>query len=285
MAMKRAISGPIWGGAFCCQQGMYAQHTAQRGASVKTRILHTKFWKDTFVAELTPSEKLIFLYLLTNERVNIIHCYECSDREILFDTGATKDVLESAKAKLSASGKVQFFQGYVFLANADKYEQYRGELSQKGRETQEREMSPEIFSWYKANLEGGFIPPTSPQEGDQKGTINNKQETINKKEGGVGETKIHARLTYLDAVPEEDAHAMSEKYGVTVDQVRAKAEELADYCRSKGKTYRDYRAFLGNCLRKDVSTGKLGSTKGGEPAHSPERPYVAKNPYQFRTED
>lgn len=136
---------------------------------MKTRIIHTKFWKDTFVSDLNPSEKLIFLYLLTNDRVNIIHCYECADREILFDTGVTRDALESAKIKLSAGGKVYFFQNYVFLANAEKYEQYRGELSEKGRQTQEREMCPDVFAWYKAILEGGFKDPSRGIEGGLKG--------------------------------------------------------------------------------------------------------------------
>lgn len=229
---------------------------------MKTRIIHTKFWKDTFVSDLNPSEKLIFLYLLTNDRVNIIHCYECADREILFDTGVTKDALESAKAKLSDSGKAHFFQDYVFLSNAGKYDQYRGELSDKGRQTQEREMCPEVFSWYKANLEGGLKPPCDTLEGDQKGTINNKQEIINNntetiRSKKIEEKKIEASVTYLDDVPDSDAQALAEKFDVSIEQVTDKAEELADYCRSKGKTYKDYHSFLRNCLKKDIRDGKI----------------------------
>ncbi len=241
---------------------------------MKTRIIHTKFWKDTFVSDLNPSEKLIFLYLLTNDRVNIIHCYECADREILFDTGVTRDALESAKVKLSASGKVHFFHSYVFLANAEKYEQYRGELSAKGRETQEREMCPEVLSWYKAVLEGGFIPPCTTLEGGMKGTINNKEETINNNTEAIRsekttETKLHNSLAYLEAVPEEDVLALVEKFSLTIDQVRGEAERLVDYCRSKGKTYKDYRSFLRNCLRKDIDEGKIKTSKAPTPSERP----------------
>ena len=116
---------------------------------MKARVIQTKFWTDEFVADLKPLEKLIFVYLLTNERVNLIHCYECPDRQIVFDTGIAKDALEGAKQRLEASRKVAFFQGWVHLLNGNRYQRYEGEKNEEARKKLEQEMSASIFSWYK----------------------------------------------------------------------------------------------------------------------------------------
>jgi hypothetical protein len=37
----------------------------------KQRYVRTSFWTDKYIEELSPNEKLIFLYLLTNECTNL----------------------------------------------------------------------------------------------------------------------------------------------------------------------------------------------------------------------
>ncbi len=44
----------------------------------KYRVVNTRFWDDAYVAELSPNEKLIFLYLLTNALTTIGGIYELS---------------------------------------------------------------------------------------------------------------------------------------------------------------------------------------------------------------
>lgn len=140
---------------------------------MQTRIIHTKIWTDSFFSTLQPAEKLIFIYYITNPAVNIIHLYECSDKQVMFDTGVTDPELQQIKKKLSDSNKIKFFQGYVFLCNAYKYETYTGELSEKGKAKAFSQLSNEVLRWYKGASRG--------LEGSKKGTINNKQETINNK--------------------------------------------------------------------------------------------------------
>ena len=38
---------------------------------------------------------------------------------------------------------------------------------------------------------------------------------------------------------------------MTAKDLKSKAESLFLYCKSKGRTYKDYRAFLLNALKKD----------------------------------
>ena len=79
-------------------------------------------------------------------------------------------------------------------------------------------------------------------------------------------------MAYLEEVPEDDAQAMADKFKLTVDQVTGKAEELADYCLSKGKTYKNYRAFLRNCLTKDIREGKIKPGKATDPSRPDDLP-------------
>ena len=45
-------------------------------ANNKQRYVNTRFWNDTYVSSLDPIEKLLFIYLLTNEHTNISGVYE-----------------------------------------------------------------------------------------------------------------------------------------------------------------------------------------------------------------
>ncbi len=57
----------------------------------KQRMVNTEFWKDEYVQELNPSEKLLFLYFITNESTSICGIYKISLRTMSFDTGIQKD--------------------------------------------------------------------------------------------------------------------------------------------------------------------------------------------------
>ena len=88
---------------------------------MKTRIVETKFWKDEYVVSLTIEQRLLYVYFLTNERVNIIHCYEITDREIEFDTGIDRGIIQTTKKKLNADGKIGVNGNYICLLNAWRY--------------------------------------------------------------------------------------------------------------------------------------------------------------------
>jgi len=60
----------------------------------KLRSVNTKFWDDTFIVDLDPKEKLLFLYLITNSLTNLLGIYEISIRKISFDTGLTPEMVQ-----------------------------------------------------------------------------------------------------------------------------------------------------------------------------------------------
>jgi hypothetical protein len=140
---------------------------------MKTRIIETKFWKDSYVSDLSIEERLLFLYFLTNEKVNILHCYEITNREIEFDTGLEGGLIGASKTKFQGDKKIAFNGNYVCLLNAYKYENFTGELADKGKVRLLNQLPKDIQEWYKSIY---------PLEAPLKETINNKQETISNKQ-------------------------------------------------------------------------------------------------------
>lgn len=63
--------------------------------------------------------------------------------------------------------------------------------------------------------------------------------------------KSTASMSFLSKIPETDLKELYEKYEASTTQIKRKADDLRNYCLSKGKTYKNYRAFLENALQKD----------------------------------
>jgi len=83
----------------------------------KMRSVNTKFWDDSYIINLDPHEKLLFLYLLTNPLTNICGAYEISLRRISFDTGMVDSLLEPMLEKFSLSGRITYKDGWVVIHN------------------------------------------------------------------------------------------------------------------------------------------------------------------------
>ena len=81
----------------------------------KQRFISTSFWDDPWVQSLTPINRYLYLYLLTNTLTNIAGVYEISTRRIAFDTGLTKPVIEKTLSMFSKDRKAVRVQEYIIL--------------------------------------------------------------------------------------------------------------------------------------------------------------------------
>ena len=52
----------------------------------KNRMVNTRIWSDPRVLELDPSEKLLWVYLITNDHTSICGIYEIHSRVISMET-------------------------------------------------------------------------------------------------------------------------------------------------------------------------------------------------------
>jgi hypothetical protein len=67
----------------------------------------------------------------------------------------------------------------------------------------------------------------------------------------------YVQLSYLINIPEDDISEFTKFFECSPKDVRIKAEGLHDYCKSKGKTYKDYKALLRGALRRDFGVREV----------------------------
>jgi hypothetical protein len=65
------------------------------------------------------------------------------------------------------------------------------------------------------------------------------------------DSPIFKKINYLSQIPEQDLKEFHTRFDCSQKQIKDKAESLKLYCQSKGKAYKDYKAFLLNALKKD----------------------------------
>ena len=90
----------------------------------KLRSINTRFWEDNWIVDCDPSEKLLFLYLLTNTMTNMLGIYEIPLRRIAFDTGLDKDMILKLFSRFEKDGKAFYKDGHVVLLNYTKHQNY-----------------------------------------------------------------------------------------------------------------------------------------------------------------
>jgi hypothetical protein len=96
----------------------------------KQRIVNTKFWDDSYIAQLSPTEKLLFLYLLTNPLTNISGVYELPVKRVAFDTGISVGEVEETWKRLQDDGKLVAARGWVGIVNFIKHQNLNPKIKQ-----------------------------------------------------------------------------------------------------------------------------------------------------------
>lgn len=88
----------------------------------KQRMINTRFWVDDYTANLDPTEKLLFLYFLTNPYTDICGVYEVPLKHIALETGIDKEMVEKIIKRFSKDGKIFYENGWVAIRNFAKHQ-------------------------------------------------------------------------------------------------------------------------------------------------------------------
>jgi len=150
---------------------------------MKTRIVYTKFWDDNYILELGYKEKLLFIYLLTNDKVNICSIYELPDRHIKNVLKLSQKALNEMKEKFIRDKKFYFKDGWVRILNSDKYNVFSGEKNEACKEKELREI-PEFMRYpidRVSEKNDRVCIPLVISSSNQKSIISNKKSEIRNK--------------------------------------------------------------------------------------------------------
>ena len=88
------------------------------------KTIDSKMWKDNFFCDLTPKQKLLWIYLITNDSNTMLGIYEFNIRLCAFDTGLTNDEILSFLELFSSKGKIIYKSDYITLCNFLKHQNY-----------------------------------------------------------------------------------------------------------------------------------------------------------------
>jgi hypothetical protein len=87
------------------------------------RKIHTTFWTDPFVEELTQEQKLFYLYLITNTKTKQSGIYEISKRYIAYETGFSVKEVNDLLLFFENNGKIEYSAetNEIMICNWNKF--------------------------------------------------------------------------------------------------------------------------------------------------------------------
>jgi len=91
------------------------------------RQIHTQIWRDNWFLDLEADEKLLFIYLFSNDNSNLAGLYELHEKIIELETGLAQERIHEIITKLEGDGKVFYRDGVVWIVNMQKYHSNAGE--------------------------------------------------------------------------------------------------------------------------------------------------------------
>ena len=125
------------------------------------RYISTSFWDDSWVIELEPKQKFLYMYLLTNTLTEISGVYKISKRRIQFDTGLTLSEITTSLELFECNKKAILFGEYMILPKWPKHQDGDKNVKvKKGIENLLKSLSGEVlaklievdYSWDKEQL-------------------------------------------------------------------------------------------------------------------------------------
>ena len=89
------------------------------------RYISTSFWDDAWVQSIDPSEKLLYLYLMTNPLTNIAGIYKITEKRIHDDTGFNVDMIKKLMSRFEKAKKAYRAGEYIIIPNWPRHQKWR----------------------------------------------------------------------------------------------------------------------------------------------------------------
>jgi hypothetical protein len=116
------------------------------------RYISTSFWDDEWIQTLDPSEKLLYLYLMTNPLTNIAGAYKITVRRMVFDTGFNAETISRLLGKFEKAKKAYHHQEYMILPSWPKHQKWEKKATIKIGIDSELKSIPEGIKEYMVSI-------------------------------------------------------------------------------------------------------------------------------------
>lgn len=83
----------------------------------KQRYIKDSMWSDNWFTDIEPLTKLLYTYLLTNDKVTTCWVYEIPLKKIAYETWIDRDMIEKMLQKLESDWKVLYSNWRIALVN------------------------------------------------------------------------------------------------------------------------------------------------------------------------
>jgi hypothetical protein len=211
----------------------------------KNRMIDTKFWDDSYIINLDPIEKLLFLYFLTNPLTSICGIYEITLKRVAFDTGVDKDMILKILNRFDIDNKIKYIDSWIIIKNFIKNQKQSDNENDKvniGIQRALEKIPEKIKNFLNLNL-------------NLNSNINsNINVPLSTPSRPLEEKKIYGSLNNV-LLTEKEYNKLVEEYEENI--INKYIESLSTYLPNrKGKPYKDHNAVIRNWLNKDNACKK-----------------------------
>lgn len=242
----------------------------------KYRQIHTSFWQDGFVLDLTPEGKYFYLYLMTNSKTTQCGIYELPKKIIAIETGYNDETVTKLLQRFVDYKKIDYFEGSseIMLTNWIKYNPPDNTnvvkcINKELREVKYKEFANRYISTAQSIGEYDMEGLARGLQGVREGyvnnkIINNKQEIIISSPSIVLTSDESEFIKVLESIPsypldrekDKDYYHVLEKRYPELDLLQA-INDWAIYKKDKPlKTKDTPRSQINNAFKKYVEWKK-----------------------------
>jgi hypothetical protein len=229
-------------------------------ASMKM-MLDTKIYNDKWFYSLSTEAKLLFLFLIGNDSCNLIGCYELPINIIATYTKIPEKKIESIFEELFP--KVAYGDGWVMIQRYQKYNPMRNPSIEEAKIKQMESLPADIRAVFE-EIQLGI-------DDLKQNSLEKQKEFLKRIENELGWVHPDTRVVPgikeqdkekdivlkgdvkrgIESISGEDIQKICTDYQVPESFVRSKMDDMNNWMKSKGKSYRDYNAALRNWVKRD----------------------------------
>jgi hypothetical protein len=208
---------------------------------MKTRIIQTRFWDDEFVFNASKDAKLLYIYLLTSQYINISGIFQLDERKIAFETGLTPKEFEKAKQEIETAKKVFFYKGWVKVINAEKNNGYKNSPLNEVAYQRELSLIPQgVLDYFNSSIDTSI---------DSSMHTNHKSEIRNNKSKIINNKNI-IEFSKFEDLTDEVCQQVADQYQRTIQEVLDVKMDMEVWIGKSSKNkYSNYKLALMKWVR------------------------------------